>query len=284
MDPLMARKTWRTLEPFHGMIYFVPEAPAAYAEVGITDTRAGYFASRSAPMGAVGADVVVATFFNFSPSLVAGAVPGCWEVTTPSQLLAARLDAAGAALRRLVGDAAGGAEMEEAAELARTAATAPRMSPSGRPLYAGHASLAWPSDPLLALWHAISVLREYRGDGHIAALTTEGVDGCEALVTHAASGDFPKEVLLATRAWTEQEWAAAVGRLQERGWLEGEAFTDAGRAHRQRVEDRTDALALAPWQHLGEEGCDRLRQLVRPWSRAIVESGALGAARPESPR
>jgi hypothetical protein len=220
MDRVEARKMWRTLEPFHGMIYFVPEAPAAYRQAGITDVRAGYFASRSAPMGAVGAEVVVATFFNFSPSLVSSAVPGCWEQARPAQVLAARLDAAGAALRRLLGDAADGEAIEEAAGLARTAAAAPAMSPSGRPLYAGHTSLAWPSDPLLALWHAISVLREYRGDGHIAALTTEGITGCEALVTHAASGDVPKEVLLATRAWTEQD-----GRRRGTGCRSGDGWT-----------------------------------------------------------
>ena len=71
---LRARKTWRTLEPLHGMVYFVPEAAEAYERLGITG-RAGYFASRAAPMGAVTADVVVSTFFNFNPELVHAAIP-----------------------------------------------------------------------------------------------------------------------------------------------------------------------------------------------------------------
>lgn len=271
---------WRTLEPYHGMVYFAPEAVAAYSEAGLDDPAAGYFASRSAAMGAVGAEVVIATFFNFHPSLVRRMVPRCWELATPGRMLSARLAAADAALRRALGPAVGSAEMVEAAGLARRAATTPGMSMSGRPLYAGHVALEWPSEPHLVLWHAVSVLREYRGDGHIAALTAAGVDGCEALVAHAASGEVGKEVLLATRAWSEDEWEAASGRLRARGWLDpGGAFTEAGRDHRAWVEDATDRLALAPWEALGDDACRRLRELVRPWSRTIAESGVLGASR-----
>ena len=67
MDPIIARKTWRTAEPIHGMIYFVPEGPEQYAKLGIGEGQAGYFASRSAPMGAASAELVIATFFNFNP-------------------------------------------------------------------------------------------------------------------------------------------------------------------------------------------------------------------------
>jgi len=277
VDPTIARKTWRTLEPYHGMIYFVPEGPAAYSAIGLSDLRAGYFASRSAPMGAVGASVVVATFFNFHPALVERAVPACWEQCTPAQLVSARFGAADAALERVLGgDIVSSPAMEEAATLAHTAATAPSLSAAGRPLYAGHASLVWPTQPHLVLWHAISILREYRGDGHIAALVGEGMDGCEALVCHAATGDVPKAALRATRQWPQSSWEAAVARLQDRGWLLPDgSFTPDGRASRQRVEDLTDQLAVAPWAHLGEEKCARLRELVRPWSRAIVEGGGL---------
>jgi len=275
MEPVVARQMWRTLEPYHGMIYFVPEGPAAYAAVGITDTRDGYFASRAAPMGAVPAEVVIATFFNFCPDLVRRTVPRCWDLATPSAVLGARLSAADAALRRLLGDDISSPSMKTAAALAQEAATAP-LFVSGRPLYAGHASLPWPSEPHLMLWHAISLLREYRGDGHVAALTVEGISGCEALVTHAAAGDVPKNVLLASRAWTASDWHAAEDRLRARGWLdEAGAFTASGEAMRARVEERTDALAIAPWEHLGEEDCGRLRSLVRPWSKGIVEGGGL---------
>ena len=116
---LRARKTWRTLEPLHGMVYFVPEAADAYERLGITG-RAGYFASRAAPMGAVRADVVVSTFFNFNPELVHVAIPDAWDVAAPEQLVAARFTAVDQASRRLLGDAAlDSEEMRRAADLAR---------------------------------------------------------------------------------------------------------------------------------------------------------------------
>ena len=275
MDPSIARKTWRTLEPFHGLVYFAPEPVAAYAAVGVVG-RSGYFASRAAPMGAVPTEVVQATFFNFNPSLVASAMEGVWSAASPAQVLAARLDGADHALRAALGDEPlQGPEVAEAAPLARTAAEA--CTVDGRPLHAGHASLPWPEAPHLQLWHAISLLREFRGDGHIACLVVEGLGGCEALVVHGASGEVSPAVLQASRAWPDDEWAAASARLVARGWLDGDgALTDEGRAARQRIEDRTDVLALPPWEALGEEGCERLRTLVRPLSKAIVASGTFG--------
>ena len=191
-DALRARKTWRTLEPLHGMIYFVPEAVEAYARLGITG-RAGYFASRAAPMGAVTADVVTSTFFNFNPEMVHAAIPASWVTATPAQLVAARFAAVDAAFRRLLGDGVvESEEMRRAAGLARTAAEAACVAGlEGRPLAAAHADVGWPAEPHLQLWHAQSILREYRGDGHIALLVVHGLSGREALVTHAAAGDVP---------------------------------------------------------------------------------------------
>jgi hypothetical protein len=268
-----ARKMWRTLEPYHGMIYFVPEAGESYAGVGLRGARAGYFASRSAAMGAVPAEVVIATFFNFEPGLVRKAMFGAWDAVTPTALVEARFDAADRALRRLLGEpTVKGAEVREAAELAQAACEACR--PEGRPLFAGHAALAWRDEPHLVLWQAITRLREFRGDGHVAALTVEGITGVQALLLHAASGDVPAAVLQASRAWPDLSWLAAADDLRARGWLTDEAgFTDEGRRRRQWVEDRTDELATAPWAALGDEACARLRDLVRPLSRAIVDAG-----------
>lgn len=193
---------WRTLEPYHGLVSFTPHATEAYAALGITG-RAGYFASRAAPMGAVPAGVVHATFSSFSPALVHGAVPAAWEAASPADLIAARLDAVDRALHDALGpDALGTADVAEAVRLIRRACDA--CTPEGRPLYAGHADLAWPDPPHLARWHGATLLREYRGDGHAAALVTEGLDGCEeALVTHAADVEapVPSEVLRRTRGW-----------------------------------------------------------------------------------
>lgn len=277
MDPIVARKCWRTLEPYHGLVYFAPEPTAAYDRAGL-DRPAHYFASRAAAMGAVGAEVVIATFYNFCPGLVRSGVPAVWDTAGPADLLDARLSAADAALREALGDeAVTSAEMVWAAGAARRAAEG--CTPQGRPLYAAHAALPWPDEPHLALWHALTLLREHRGDGHVAALLTEGLDGCESLVTHAAAGDalVTADVLRSSRGWPDGEWAAAEDRLRDRGLIDADGgLTAAGTELRDRIERTTDERALAPWEHLGEEEADRLRATVRPWSKAIAASGAFG--------
>jgi hypothetical protein len=258
------------------MIYFTPRATEAYQALGI-DRATGYFASRSAAMGAVSAEVVIATFYNFHPGLVRPGIPAVWDVAPPAAVVEARLSAAGTALRELLGDdVAGSEEMAWAASVARRAAEA--CDPAGRPLFAGHAGLDWPGEPLLDLWHAVTLLREYRGDGHVAALVLADVSPCEALHCHIAAADglLPPDVLKLTRGWPEEEWQAAAHDLRTRGWLTDDgSFTEAGREARDQVEAATDERALAPWEALGQELCDRLRATVRPWSRAIVESGVM---------
>ncbi len=275
MDPVIARKTWRTLEPIHGAIYFAAEAREEYQAAGLDDLMTGYFASRSAPMGAVSAEVVMATFFNFDPELVRRSMNDVWGRVTPTEMLAARLRGADRMIRTHAGSFVGSAEVAEAADLARAAALAACERPEGRPLFAGHASLPWPDESHLVLWHAQSLLREYRGDGHISALTVEGLDGCEALVTHAAAGDVSSDILRATRQRSGDDWLAAEERLRERGWLDSDlAFTDLGRERRDWIEARTDQLAAAPYDAIGPDGCARLRELCRPVSHAMT--GAFG--------
>jgi hypothetical protein len=283
LDPVIARKTWRTVEPLHGMIYFAPEAAERYATIGL-EGRSGYFASRSAPMGAVGAEVVIATFYNFYPDLVRLSMDGVWSRTSPDKVIEARFDAAGAALRRVLGDAIGSEDMARAAGLTRIAAEAAGERPEGRPLFAGHASVPWPDDDLLVLWHAQSLLREYRGDGHVAALCAAGLSGAEALVVHAATGEVTVSALRSTRAWPDEGWNQAVDSVRSRGWLvDGDelALSAAGAAHRRDVEELTDLLSVHPYAALGEDRCAELRRLVRPFSQAIVAGGMLPARDPE---
>lgn len=269
--PEIARKTWRTLEPYHGAIYFVPEATEEYRRVGVEDRMAGYFASRASAMGAVGAEVVIATFFNFDHDLVRRSMAGVWNTTSPAVLQVARLAAADRMIRRLAPGAIDDPDVVEAASLIRVAADAAGERPEGRPLFAGHASLTWPTEPHMALWHAQTLLREFRGDGHIAALTLAGLTGCEALVTHAAAGDVSAEVLKGTRQRTDDDWQAARESLQRRGWLDVDgSATAAGRRGRSEVERHTDELAAAPYAALGPEGCARLRELVRPISKQMA--------------
>lgn len=273
----LPRRMLRTLEPVHGMIYFVPEAQEAYASVGLQGRRMGYFASRAAPMGAVPAGVVIATFYNFNPDLIRRAIPAAWTLASPATVLEARLLAADRALHRLLGEAVRSPEMTEAAELARRATDG--CHEEGRPLYAGHAELPWPSlsDPHLVLWHAQSLLREFRGDGHVAALATAELSGVEALVMHEATGELAPGVLQATRGWSDHDWQQAQDSLAARGWLAADGtLTGSGRQARAEIEDLTDRLAAPCWQVLGEQSCARLRQLVRPWSRFIAEQGLAG--------
>ncbi len=283
VSPLTARKTWRTVEPLHSMVYFAPEAPESYAGLGIRN-EAGYFASRSAPMGAVGADTVIATFYNFCPELVRTAMSGVWTTAAPEAVLRARLEAADVALRRMLGDGVDSPEMKRAADLARQAAECASERCAGRPLFAGHAGLDWPDAPHLVVWHAQTLLREFRGDGHIAMLVIHDLDPVEALVMHAASGEVPVRFLRATRGWSDAEWDAGVARLIQRGWVERPdrdgsdlALSEEGAAVRQAIEDATDRMATHPYGALGEEGCAELRTLARPFSRVVVE--AAGFAR-----
>ena len=278
VDLETVRLLHRRLEPLHAFIYFSPDANLRYVGLGL-EPGWGYFASRSAAMGAVGSEVVVATFFNFRPDLVRAALPASWARATPEQVLAERLAGADETLRKILGDQIDDPGLVEAASLARTAAEA--CTPEGRALYAAHATLPWPDPPHLALFHAITLLREYRGDGHIAALVLEGLSNVEALITHAASGELglPEGILQATRGFSDDEWAAAKAGMVERGLLDADgAMTPDGAAQRRRIEERTDAADRAPWEALGEEGCRRLLEVSAPFSRAVVKSGVfLGA-------
>ena len=271
---------WSALEPCHALVYFAPEARDAYASAGLKGGWMGYFASRAAALGPVPAEVVTATFYNFAPAMVARAVPDAWRLSTPERVLAARTEVADAALRRLLADRAASPEVSEAADLARRAAEA--CDPAGRPLFAGHASLPWPPEAHLALWHAATLLREFRGDGHVAALVADELDGCEAHVVLAGSDAAPRCVLQPNRGWSDDDWSAAEARLAARGWLDPAtgALTAAGRAGRQAVEDRTDRLALPPWRDLGAAACARLLDLATSLSRLLVERGGVPQPNP----
>jgi hypothetical protein len=267
-----ARFLWQRLEAYHGLIYFVPEADREYVALGLEPGRMGYFGSRSAAMGAVTADVVVATFFNFEPSVVHAVVPEVWNRATPAALWSARLAAVDASLRRIFDARLDAADIGRAAEMLRGIVHA--CKPEGRPLFAGHLSQAWPDEPHLALWFGITLLREFRGDGHVAALTAEGVSGVEALVLHGATGAVPSQVLKSTREWGDAAWDDAVRGLVRRGWLEPSGELSAvGRTHRDELEQRTDDLAAAPWKLLDDDDVIWLAALGKELSTTIVSAG-----------
>lgn len=276
--PALVRTAWRAAEPIHGMIYFAPEAHERYATLGLRG-RMGYFASRAAAFGPVGAETVIATFFNFNPELVRSAIPEAWRIAAPDDILRTRYEAADAALRRACGpDLLASPELAEAARLAKQAAEAASGHPEGRPLFAATSALPWPDEPHLVLWHAQTLLREYRGDGHVAALLLAGWSGIQALVLHAATGRVPAEVLRRTRGWSTADWTSAVDQLRSDGLLTSDdepVLTETGLEQRQWVEDRTDLLAAPAYEVLGDDGCARLAELAGPISRAVAEAGLL---------
>ena len=267
------RRTHRTLDPYHSMIYFVPEAGVAYDALNVTGAS-GYFASRSAALGVVPSETVAAMFFNFNPELVETALEGVWDRTTPDQMLKARLGAADTALRRLLGDdIVESSEMARAAELAGQPAQEALFHLAGRPLFAAHAALPWPTEPHLVLWHAVTLLREFRGDAHTAALLTAGLDGLDAIVIHAASGSLPEQFLRTTRGWSDEAWIEASHLHCETGWLDptGTQLSDEGVQLREEIELATDRGSVLPWLTIGTDGCEELRNLVRPWSRKLSD-------------
>ncbi|MFI1352372.1 hypothetical protein ACH4TV_02090 [Streptomyces sp. NPDC020898] len=269
------RQMWHLLEPLHAVLYYAPEVVEEVKALGYDTGKRwpGYFALRAAPLGAPGSPQVASAFYSFSPRMVAEHIPAAWDVAAPDKVVAARTRGVDRAYRALIGERTDSPDLAEAAALARRAAQAARNE--GRPLAAANAVLPWPQEPHLVLWQAATILREHRGDGHLAALLTAGLDSVEALVSFAAVGAAPAEVF-ASRGWSESEWMAARERLVARGLLDTSgAATDAGRALRAEVEHRTDELAAAPWQTLGAEGTARLAELLGPLWLEVLGSGML---------
>ena len=263
-----ARRLWLLLERVHALVYFAPEAGAAFRHAGLRGFWRGYFAGRTAPMGAVGPGPATAALFGFRHDMVARALPEVWSMASPDEALAARLAGVDAALRRILGPSATSSAVAEAAELARRAAEAGDRG--GRPLYAANADQPWPDEPHLVLWQAATWLREHRGDGHVALSTAAGLDGCRAHVLQVAAHDVPRESLQPHRGWDDDDWQAALEGLRSRGWLDGDGRATAqGRAAKADLEARTDELADAPLARLGDEPLARLEARLAPVADAV---------------
>jgi hypothetical protein len=264
----------RLYSPLWLTTVFSPEVDAAFEGLGLRPLER-YFATRVAPVGAVSAPVVVATFFNFSPAAVAATIPDIWQRFTPGQLLDAQTAGVHRKLTRAL-DPLDDAVVPEALGLLRRAAECASANPEGRPLFAGYASLPWPDDPDLQLWHAHYLLREFRGDGHIAVLVSEGLTGLEALLLHIALVPALGPLFRATRGWSDDEWDEAVDRLRGAGWLTGDeelTFTRAGRAYREGIEARTNDVNAPAFAGIGSTGLARLIELGRPIGRALTADG-----------
>lgn len=273
MDALAAHDLWVETEPFHSMVYFTPEPRARYEALGL-DGAAGYFASRSAAMGPVAGPVVAAAFYGFNPMTVSAQISAAWELTEPSAVIAARLDGAEAALRRMAGDRLEDPAISEAAGIATSVAAG--ADTAGRPLAAAWQSVLPPDSAVGKLWLAMAVLREHRGDGHVAVLVSEGISPVEAHQLVAAEGRADGESLRKRRGWSQSSWDAGTRALVERGLLDEEgALTDAGRALTEHIEHRTSTLAAGAWTAAGSSGVQQVIEALRPVVDAVIEGDGL---------
>lgn len=250
-------------EPIGVIPYSTDEANEAMFALGFTDHWDTYFAGRAAPLGIVPAEVVDALFYNFAPGEVARHIPRVWDTTTPEAAIHARRVGCTNALRRIFGDHVDTPELARGTELLEKAATtAPH---EGRPMYAALLSLPVPDDLVTRLFHVASLLREHRGDGHIAALMSEGVGGLEAHVLLALDiglrpGEFGRLHHLPAR-----QVAAVVDGLRDRGLIGDDGQLSAeGRGVKSRVEALTDHLAAAPYQCLEPDELDELISILEP--------------------
>jgi hypothetical protein len=263
----------RAIETFHAACYFAPEVIQPYRDAGLHPWNA-YFAQRAAPLGAVSAATVIATFYNFNPRLVERSIPSVWEHISPERATELRIEGTVTAIRRLVPDLPDAARLTELGDVTRSAIE--KLEYAGRPLAAAHVAIEPPDDPLAALWWAVTVLREFRGDGHVAVLLTEGVGPIEALITSSGYGDGTIEFYQKNRAWSLEEWEAGVDRCASRGWIDADgALTSAGRDLRNRIEESTDRTMTTAIDSL-DGHLEGVIDAIKPISRQIYLNGGVG--------
>jgi hypothetical protein len=251
-----------------GTVTFSDVPNEAFLAVGMRNYWDGYFAGRAAPLGMAPAEVVHAVFYNFADGEVARHIPWVWGKITPQEAIAVRERSSTAALRQPIGQLADPPDLVRVADLAvRAALSAPT---EGRALYAGLRALDVPDEPLARLWHAATLLREHRGDGHNAALLAHGIGGTEAHVLMSASLGMRAEEFGRTHHLPRAQLAGVVDGLRRRGLIDtAGAFTAAGRAISDRIEALTDELAAPAYDVLSPDELDALVAGLEPIAAAL---------------
>ncbi|MGI9016601.1 MAG: SCO6745 family protein [Euzebya sp.] len=266
----LARAMHGVIEPFHSILYFAKEAMDGYEGLGLEPRGQGYVAGRTAPLGAVGPAAAAAVFYNFNPALFDFALPAAWDTASPEQVLRVRAQAMEQLYQRTGAPTEG---LAQATELARLAAAA--ANTAGRPLAAANKAVDPPGTPFADLWQAMAVLREHRGDGHVALLTTMEIEPVQALVLYAGwQNTVSRRFLQSTRLWDDAAWEAGMASLQARDLIGEEGLTSTGRQLREQLELRTDELAAQPWQALGEQDTMQLFDLMLPIVQSLNDAGA----------
>ena len=269
----IARRMFELVEPIGVIPYAADEPNEAMFALGFTDFWDTYFAGRAAPLGRTTAEVVDALFYNFAPGEVARHIPRVWETTTPEAAIAARERGCVEALRRILGGHVDSPAFARAADLLTKAATS--APTEGRPMYAALRALPVPDDVVARLFHAASMLREHRGDGHIAALMVEGIGGLEAHALVALAMGMPPERFGRIHHLPAAQLAAVTDGLRERGLVGDDGWlTDRGRAVKQRVEALTDDLAAKPYECLEPKELDELITTLEPLAALLLAAQA----------
>jgi hypothetical protein len=262
-----ARRLRNLVEPLAAGVDFAPEAQPRYEALGLNYFE-GYFCSRSACLGKAPWSVVCAAFGAFKPAVVEQAVTGGWSKTGPEQLLEARRDGATEQLERLLGEP--GTDVQQATDILFSLTDG--IDPSGRMLYSGLSVLPVPDTPMGRLWRAADLVREHRGDGHIAAWVSR-TDSCEITVLTELAWGLQPGAYVFTRGWDQEEVDAARARLRERGLLDDEGqLTEAGRTFRSEIEHDTDLAEREILDRLGDRAAE-LFSLIQPMAKTIVENG-----------
>ncbi|MQY07656.1 MarR family winged helix-turn-helix transcriptional regulator [Actinomadura macrotermitis] len=255
-----------------GTVTFSEVPNEAFLALGMRNYWDGYFAGRAAPLGRAPAEVVHAVFYNFADGEVARHIPWVWGKVSPQEAIAVRERGSTAALRQMIGELADSPALARLADLAtRAAVSAPT---EGRPLYAGLRALDVPEEPVARLWHAATMLREHRGDGHNAVLVAHGIGGTEAHVLMALSLGMRAEEFGRIHHLPKAQLAAVVDGLRDRGLVDDDGgFTDAGRETKERIEARTVELAAPPYNALSADEFDELIAGLEPIAAAIQAAG-----------
>src|SRR4051794_1120922 len=265
----VARRMFELVEPIGVIPYAADEPNEAMFALGFTNYWDTYFAGRAAPLGRVPAELVDALFYNFAPGEVARHIPKVWQTTTPEAALAAREKGCVKAVRRIIGDHVDAPAFARAAELLLRAATTAPID--GRPMYAALRAIPIPDDVVARFFHAASLLREHRGDGHIAALRIERVAGLEAHVLYALDMGMPAEKFGRIHHLPPAQLGAVIEGMRDRnligddGWL-----SESGRAVKQRVEALTDDLAAKPYESLEPDELDELVATLEPLATLLL--------------
>jgi hypothetical protein len=278
IDVSRTRAALRGGEAVFGAGLICPDVLAVLKALGLVldDLTQVNFVTRSAPMGPVPAEVVQATFFNFNPDAITPIVPAAWRIASPETILKVQAEAFSAPLASAL-SVLDPNDLAEFAALSRHAAETAAQHHQGRALFAGLVSKPWPTEDHMVIWHAGKLLREHRGDGHVACLVVEGLSGIEALILHEAFDPaIPAGILQPMRRWSDKAWTEAIVDLRRRGWLTDDAkpvLSEEGRRRRQGIEDRTNELAAVAYAPSGNAGVERMITIGGLVVKALNDAG-----------